>query len=151
MLNFTESQIQRFWANVPKGDADTCWLWTGSRMRTGYGALWLARGRQVYAHRMMLMLETGADIPPSLSVCHRCDNPPCVNPAHLFVGTNTDNVRDSVRKHRDGRRRKLTDQQVDEIRRARASGERLLALANRYGVTETTISYIARRLQWNVR
>lgn len=85
-----------------------------------------------------------------MHVCHRCDNPPCVNPNHLFVGSNTENVRDCVRKGRDSNRRKLTGKQVEEIRYARGSGTPLKVLSKHYGVTETTISNIARRVQWNV-
>ena len=98
-----QSVEDRFWAKVDKtGD---CWLWTASvfRERYGYGKFQAgenrANTRVVYAHRYSWELVNGP-VPDGLFVCHHCDNPPCVNPAHLFVGTHQDNVDDMMSKGR---------------------------------------------------
>lgn len=94
---------ERFWEKVAKADANECWLWKGSRVH-GYGVLAVYRddvGRFVNkpAHRISLELARGP-IPKGMEACHHCDNPPCVNPAHLFVGDKSANMRDSVQKGR---------------------------------------------------
>lgn len=85
---------EHFWAGVKIGAPDDCWLWTRSRDKDGYGQV--NHGR---AHRATWALTFGA-IPASLCVLHRCDNPPCCNPAHLFLGTTADNMADKKAKQR---------------------------------------------------
>jgi DNA-binding Xre family transcriptional regulator len=97
---------QRFWSKVDRsGD---CWLWTGARRPLGYGALKID-GRVLHAHRVAYEPVYG-DIPPELVVLHTCDNPPCVNPAHLRLGTRSDNTRDMYAKGRHGGRQQGTRQ-----------------------------------------
>lgn len=85
---------ERFWAKVEK--TDTCWLWQGNLNRQNYGQFWL-HGKLEKAHRASWEFEHGKT-PSGLQVCHHCDVPSCVNPAHLFLGTNQDNALDYVRK-----------------------------------------------------
>jgi hypothetical protein len=90
---------ERFWKNVRKSDA--CWEWTANRSTAGYGHIKKGgrQGEQLGAHRVSWELHNGP-IPPGLFVCHHCDNPRCVRPDHLFLGTTTDNVRDAICKGR---------------------------------------------------
>lgn len=88
---------ERFWAKVNK--TETCWLWTGAKQRLGYGHISIGNDRFTSAHRLAYELANGP-IPDGLFACHRCDNPACVRPDHLFLGTQQDNLRDAWRKGR---------------------------------------------------
>jgi hypothetical protein len=88
---------ERFWSKVDK--SGECWLWTGALASSGYGAIRVRSYVTEYAHRVALKLS-GVEVPDGLFVCHHCDNPSCVNPAHLFVGTAKDNAQDMSRKGR---------------------------------------------------
>jgi hypothetical protein len=89
---------QRFWAKVAKGDG--CWEWTGCRHHQWRYGHFRKEGKNVQAHRFSWELAHGRPVPDGMMVCHSCDNPPCVNPAHLFLGTAKDNVRDMLSKGR---------------------------------------------------
>jgi hypothetical protein len=146
--------LKRFWSRIVK--TDECWPWVGGVNPAGYGLLWLCgENRRTYlilAHRLSYFLATGVD-PDDKHVCHRCDNPPCCNPAHLFLGTDADNVADAKRK---GRMKnpplrsytRLTDDIVRQARIRRAAGETYKAIANDFGVTRTCISSAVRGETW---
>ena len=151
--------IDRFWLMVDKsGGPDACWLWTAGRRPDGYGIVnWF--GKTQKAHRLSYALSTGA-IPSEACVLHRCDNPPCCNPAHLWLGTRVENVADMVAKgrnaksdshgahlHKDRMVRgeshafaKLTEENVIEMRRLRAeAGTPFKQLARMFRVTKNTV------------
>lgn len=155
-----KNRIARFWAKVDKtpglGPGGTCWEWKGSvHPVAGYGATTL-KCRGIGTHRMSWLLCRG-EIPSDLWVLHRCENPPCVNPDHLFLGTGGDNVRDMVAKGRQITRQiagvlnpkaKLTWEMVRTIRARAAAGEIGYRLAKEYGVSTAPIYRIIKGLNW---
>lgn len=156
------TQLERFWSRVDKRDPCECWPWTGCDMR-GYGVFHV--GKKMYlATRVMWMLTNG-EIGDGLFACHHCDNPPCVNPAHLFLGTHQDNMADRNRKgraHRGPRANieniargeavygaKLTPELVREIRAVYAAGGvTQRQLARRYGMAQCPIRHVIIRKTW---
>lgn len=143
------SAQERFWAKVNKGAPNGCWEWTASRTKKGYGHFGF-NGRTFIAHRFVLMMQ-GHEIPEDMAVCHRCDNPPCVNPEHLFIGTNQDNVDDMVSKGRHHGRNpaKLTPEKVLEARLRATQGESHRSIARSMGVASTTLSYAVNGTNWS--
>lgn len=142
----------RFWSKVDRRKPSDCWPWTAGTNPAGYGRIGIGTTTVVLAHRLAWKLTNGP-IPNGLWVLHRCDNPPCCNPAHLFLGTDTDNMRDATRKDRlafGSRhwRAKLTEQDAAAIRRRRAAGEKGRDLAREFGVSPTTISEIVHHKLW---
>lgn len=145
---------ERFWSKVDKDRPNGCWEWTAALNEHGYGVM-RPEGRRtgptVKAHRVSVLLD-GRD-PEGLCVLHRCDNPPCVNPAHLFLGTRADNAADRDAKGRgnsgtvNGQAR-LTDAQVVEIRARVAAGELQRVVAASFGVGRPTVSRIVNRKGW---
>ncbi len=145
----------RFIDNITYEPNTGCWLWLGSvHTRTGYGQFGSGgasgvRGKTLKAHRVSFELFKHK-IPLGMLVCHTCDNRICVNPEHLFVGTNNDNLEDMRKKDRHSRGErcrtsKLKDWQVLEIR---SSKDRHATIARKYGVSQTTIFHIIRRNTW---
>lgn len=144
----------RFWSKVDRsGGPDACWLWIGSRNWQGRGLFWFGK-LPLNAPRVMWELTKGQPLPEM--VCHRCDNPTCVNPDHLFAGTHADNMRDRSDKmrHAHGERHgcaKLTEDDVAEIRRSYISGSPEFGqhvLARRYGVHPATIRRVVSGKTW---
>jgi hypothetical protein len=152
-VNFPLWKILEFWSRVKRGSG--CWIWNGQIM-DGYGFLHFDRKRK-YAHRMSWELHHGA-IPLRLVVCHECDNPPCVNPKHMFLGTNQDNVRDrflkgrSAKGNRNGSRihaRKLNLIKASEIRKRYAEGgvsQKLIGME--FGVSRSTVEDVIKNRLW---
>ena len=149
-----EERIAAFWNKVDQsGGDDACWLWTASHdKRWGYGRMrW--GNRDILAHRIAYQLANG-ECPDNLLVCHSCDNPICVNPKHLFLGTHQDNSNDKVSKGRQWRpigekgRHKLSWSDVTEIRKLCADGYKYKELAVRFNVTPGMIGHIVRGANW---
>lgn len=154
MTNTQPEWAARFWSKVQIGAPDACWPWTGAK-RDGYG-MFKANGRNHGAHRIALTLQ-GVEVPDVAVVCHRCDNPPCVNPAHLFVGTRADNNADMFAKRRNmlPPTSKLSPELAAEIRaevaRRLAEGRPYYGakdLARRYGVTHISIRAVVNNRTW---
>lgn len=140
------SVLERFLAKVERRGPDECWPWLAAKSPTGYGVFgWDERA----AHRAAYRLLVGP-IPDGLIIRHTCDNPSCVNPAHLLTGTTADNARDAMERHRNIRgdthpNRKLSEAKVAEILK---SDEPSAVLAARYGVSETVIQLVRRGRTW---
>lgn len=146
---------QRFWTKV-RVVPDGCWEWTAATYPGGHGVFWSGgsrrKGRLIRAHRFSYELHIGP-IPPGKHVLHKCDNPACVNPAHLELGDHAKNMHDAASRLRMARGERhgmarLTPDNVREIRRLRAAGISQKAAGARFGVARTTIQSIDRGDNW---
>jgi len=135
----TKSLEQRFWEKVAKAGPDECWEWTGARYQLGYGRFVLPGKRHGRAHCFSYELAYGP-IPKGMYVLHSCDNPPCVNPAHLSVGTQAQNMDQMVKRER--RRRRFPDEVLIAVR---DSPEPQRTLAKRYGMSQSYVSTVKRK------
>lgn len=140
-----------FAAQIEMVPFSTCWYWIGDIDRDGYGKFRI-EGKRKLAHRVSYQMHKGP-IPEGLCVCHSCDERLCVNPDHLWLGTNADNTRDMVMKGRGavGERSgmsKLTKEQVRDIRAKRENGWSYYRIAREFGVNRSTISSIFRGKTW---
>jgi len=143
---------ERFWAKVDVRGPDECWPWTAAADRLGYGRI-NSDGVPLLAHRCAWILTNGP-IPDGMCVCHGCDNPPCCNGRHLFLGTKADNNADMAAKGRAAQRgegnvhAKLTERDVLAIRRLHGSGRSQVSIAREFGVAPQTILRVINRLTW---
>jgi len=166
---WTAKDFVRFWTKVRIAGPDECWLWTSSITPSGYGEFHIGgrEGRAIGAHRLSFAMSNGVNA-VTLHVCHTCDNPPCVNPIHLFSGTDQDNVNDCIAKGRaavgekmsaalignmprgaEHHNVKLTAEQVRLIRQAYAGGNiSWLQLAKQFHVSPSSIQAIIQRRTW---
>ncbi len=130
---------------------DGCWIWLGGIRRKGYGMVNI-NGKSEQAHRASYQISVG-EIPQGLCVCHTCDNPPCVNPKHLFIGTHAENRRDAATKGRLPRgekhsQAKLSEANVMDIVKLLAIGKSHSTIAGIFGVSASMIGSINRRENW---
>jgi hypothetical protein len=162
----TEAMAAAFWSRVDVGRRDVCWLFLGGRTHGGYGALNRNVWGESVAHRLAWRLASKNRIPEGMQICHHCDNPPCVNPSHLFLGTPKDNMQDRNAKGRaaskigelNGRAR-LTAEDVAYIRRVYRPGHKsrqgdpraIPALARRFGVSQSAVRLAVQGKHWRVQ
>lgn len=151
---YDDKTIERFWSKVDRRGPDDCWEWTGFCERYGR---FKVDGKNMEAHRFALMVTNGEPTLDNIYALHRCDNPPCCNPAHLYWGSNGDNQRDAysrnrrvapgVRGSRNGKS-KLTEYEVVEIKELIKTGFKAGFIAKKFGRAYTTISEIRRGANW---
>lgn len=145
-----KDRFDRKWIRDKNSD---CWIWSGAVSIYGYGLMSVNSNMgAVYAHRLSWMLKNDKIVPDGMHVCHKCDNPPCVNPDHLFLGTHQDNMDDMYKKGRARRNRgsknhasRLTESDVIEIRDSKVSGS---LMAIKFGVSRQLVSLIRQRKLW---
>lgn len=153
---YSDDTVKRFWKKVAIGGPDDCWEWTGSKYPKpkNYGRMNVG-GKILKPHRMAWEIVNQQNIPAGQCVCHSCDNPPCVNPAHLWLGSYAKNNQD---RHEKGRsyiwrraehpRAKLTEADVIEIRRRYSNGESGYKIAQTYQMNPAHIYRIIRGISW---
>ena len=151
----------RFWSKVDKTGPlhpvlGRCWVWTGGKYQNGYGMFWY-KGKNRGAHRIAWEINEGVD-PGELAVLHHCDNPSCVRPSHLFLGTDSDNTKDMYSKVRDGAPEgetchfaKLTESKVQKIRNQCREGLSVQVVARNFDVSRSTVYRILEGTTWKFR
>lgn len=149
--------MKRFWDKVEK--TDTCWNWTAAKSAFGHGRFRMGR-KLVSPHRLVYEWEHG-EIPEGYDICHHCDNPSCVNPQHLFLGTRSDNMKDAMKKNRlpqmvkilerkgsETNNAKLTEKEVLLMRALEKKGMKTKELSKRFGITRRNVRDIIYRRTW---
>jgi len=139
---------------------DGCWEWTGAKNDNGYGVI--GRGRRgggiIKAHRLSYEIFHADELSPEQVICHRCDNPACVNPAHLFIGTQAENLKDMREKRRgskppvfkgtDNHKAKLNEEKVRRVFKLRQDGLSTYRIAEEFGVSRPAICQVLNRNTW---
>ena len=161
-IKTTEKEYaERFWTKIDKESSNIfyngsrCWEWTGALLTKGYGQ-YRRNGRDISAHRYSYFLNFG-EFDTKLNVLHHCDNRKCVNPSHLFLGTNLENVQDRNKKGRQFRpvgeangHSKITEKDVIEIYKMYDSGKyKQKEIAQMFGIAECSITFILTGKSWN--
>jgi len=149
MLKLTKKDKKRFFDKVKKTKG--CWEWIGGKFQSGYGQFSLKNlmKKNWRTHRVSWIIHNGA-IPKGMCVCHTCDNPACIRPDHLWLGTCKDNTQDMLKKGRSGRA-KLTEKQIRLIRKIYRKGHTLtntLRLSEKFGVRNGVICKIIHKQLW---
>lgn len=144
------SDIDRFNQKYKIDGKTGCWLWTASKLNGIYGAFWYL-GKPTYAHRFSYTHYV-RKIPASLLVCHHCDNPLCVNPEHLYTGTQKQNVHDCVIRRRraivKGENNPGSKLTINQIKAIRADGRTQAAIGIEYGISQAHVSAIKIGIKW---
>ena len=165
-IEWTDSDIERFNKYIQKGKQDECILWTGGRFYNGYGQFRLGK-KKIKAHRFSFVIHKGP-IPEGMLVCHRCDNPICVNPDHLWLGTSKQNSEDRDKKGRMGDcgacckkttgmfkgvknpAAKITQADADSIRKKYTTGKYTYRkLAKIFYLSSASIANVIKERTWN--
>jgi hypothetical protein len=155
----TANDIERFWMRVSKNgpvparspELGNCWVWTGTLLKPWLYGQFCVGSSRFLVHRLSWFIDTGDQ--PTGQINHKCDNPSCVRPSHLYDGTQLDNMRDAasrVRFHSSGNhcRAKITPGVVRDIRKRRDGGETLQGIGASYGITKQNVRLIVNRLAW---
>lgn len=153
--SYTLTQIKRLLLKRRQINRKTnCWEWTGLKHNDGYGVVGY-RGTRLYVHRAAASFWLGFNLKSKKFICHKCDNPPCFNPKHLFIGDPGANHRDAIKKQRyiaprgeEHCHHKLTDEKVKEIRRLFVLGWTGQQIADKFGLASNTPYLIKWRLRW---
>lgn len=153
-VEYTDDHIRHLlYCRAILSDEDSCWIWLGPPDRYGYGRIQVD-GKTERAHRMSYRVHVG-EIPPGMNICHTCDTPACINPHHLFPGTQADNIADKIAKGR-GRSLKgdecrnaiLSERDVQDVFAEKARGDRVESIAAARGVSTSTVYKILQGHSW---
>ena len=161
MANYTKriksynQEIKRFWGKVKKSVNDKdCWIWQGGTNTDGYGDFY-TNNKHIFSHRFSWESTFGIIKEKDLRVLHKCDNPPCVNPDHLFLGTQQENIKDMISKgrmyDRSGTRNpkaKLNEKDIHEIRKMRLMGMKYKQIAIEKNVSVGCVNHILNNRHW---
>ena len=148
----TPSAIRRLWRMVDKKKPDQCWEWRGHKQNKGYGVFGDRTNHTVMAHRVSALIKYGT---LSGNVLHKCDNPACVNPGHLFTGTQRENMQDAAKKRRVGVFSKPENyshirNSMERAEEIRAAAGTQYEIAEQFGISQATVSRIKRSEIWHL-